>query len=325
MPLPAYTIIKKITNYSNLAEQPIDAEALDKAMREAELLAKDAKAMGIEVQESMKPVTDQITAWANDISEAPETVLTGIHLKALENLEALKNIPVEKLTEIGEEYQKKLMFTLDRLVKALPFTSNNTINNNVAANFNWPEKSRMQLAAGVKEKLTAAAQADYARQQAQAAKNNFVFKRVQQQMQNELNKTIPRLKIWQQQAQAKQLEVMANMQRLNLGLLTDDRDTCKAEGDGLLAKLQPQMPQAFDMHFKTNNSFTLPQSIRINGRRPGKCVITITENDVKIVPDAAADGPASFNINGQNIDIRHEKQINNGKEEKVVVISISDS
>ncbi len=318
-PLPAYDVIRKITNYSDVSSQSLNEEAFNKVIRESEMRAEDMDAMSKEVQESMKPVTDQVTAWANDISDAPETILTGHRLKELENLEALKNIPVEKLTEIGAEYQKKLTATLDRLLKALPFNNNTWVNNDAAANAGSPEKNRMRLAAAIKEKVVFAGQADYFR--LQAAKQNLVFKQVQR----ELNKTMPRLQIWQQQVdEAKQLEAMAKMQRLNLGLLTDDRDTCKAEGDGLLAKLQPQKPQPFEMEmqFKTNHSFVIPPEIRINGKHPGKCVITVTENNVKIDPDA---GPSSFNINGQSIDIRHETQINNGKEEKVVIISISNS
>lgn len=129
----------------------------------------------------------------------------------------------------------------------------------------------------------------------------------------------------QKQAELKQLEVMAKMDRLNLGLLTDDRDTCSAEGNGLLAQLQRK--SEYNIHFKTNTSFYVPQEIRITSKHPSKCVITVSPNKVKIAPAEPIE-PATFNTNttnGQNIDIRHEKQINNGREEKVVIISISSS
>lgn len=118
-PPPALDLIKIMTNRPDPMDLVIDEKALE-AMQEIQLNSKDVEAMGKAIQEKMKPVTDKIETWATNFSDAAEEGFTIKQLTALANLKELENLPVKELTEISEEYQKKVSATLNQLFKAVP-------------------------------------------------------------------------------------------------------------------------------------------------------------------------------------------------------------
>jgi hypothetical protein len=236
-------------------------------------------------------------------------------------MEELKDIPLDAITAITQQYQQKLMAKINRFVKILPDNIKKMAVTNMAKAQGQPvvvntneneeivEEPEMNMDVEDAFDLASVLSADSALQ----LRNFNNDKELRRQSIRDAQQAI-RNKNRNMQLQKKQLEAMAEEQKLHLGLLTDDRDTT-------LMKAQKSMAQAKHRNNWSFN-FKMPKLpiVQLNN----KYVVTVSDKNVTFTTDDnQTETPVNFQIDKTKLDVHHEKQVKNGKEEEIVVISIN--
>lgn len=294
-------------------EVTIDEAALEASTKAFEAKEKELEAIGDaygkEVEARMKPMEAKWEEWGKQVAAQYEN---GAMPDAQTQEAIFKKMPVSDLSVLTNTFTKKLLPKLNALIKLIPAKAYAEISKKaaVAASTYQQKEDGEQLSAA--QKLLARHYAEDAQRQLAQAKKDIENAKIQLEAQAQQQE---RVKVQQAAVKYQVQAEMAGLGKLRLGLFTDDRDTTLSGLNGLLAKLDKK-----HRWHHSSQSDLLQQDIQVSNKG-GKYVITIPEINLSLDTDDW-NLPTNINLDGQNIDIHHDKQIKNGKEEKVVVISI---
>ncbi len=313
VPPPAINVVNEalqgFTNENNF----IDEAAVQATTKAIEAQSKEigawGEAYGKKVEAQMKPMESKWAEWGNQMAKLYEN---GTMPDAQTQEAMFKKMPVSTLSIVADAFPKKMMDKLNALVKLIPTKAYAAMAKQATAEAKQYQLSEIdrQLST-IDEKKMAEQYTEDARQQVEQARQDLENARLQLEAQEEQRELIK-----EGQAAAKyQMKIeKAAQEKLRLGLFTDDRDTTLSVLNGMLAKLDKK----FHWSRSAKNSLLQPD-VQVSNK-DGKCVITIP--DINISLNETFDLPTNLNLDGQNLDICHDKQVKNGKEEKVMVISI---
>ena len=306
---PAFNIFNAaIASISGNTDFTVDEAALEATTKAIEEKSKKIEVIGAayekEVAEKVKPFEAKWEAWGKQIAAQYEN---GSMPDAQTQEAIFKQMPLDVSAFINSDKLKQLTDEVNKLVQTIPLKA-------------YEELSKKAQRTALQAQQKAAQQQWMVAENAKAQKDKASIEEQMYVAQKDLEAARQLLEDKRNQFAAfraanadRQVGLAtekAKLGKLRLGLFTDDRDTTLSCLNGAIAKLDKKR----QWHTTTN------QGVQVNTQN-GKCVITIPDINLSLDSDDW-NIPANLNMDGQNIDIRHDKQMKNGKEEKVVVISI---
>ena len=309
---PVFNVVNAAIAGLTGEEMTIDDTDLEASTKAFEAKGKELEAIGEaygkEVETRMKPMEAKWEEWGKQVEAQYKN---GAIPSAESQASLFSKMPLSDFSAVTNAFTQKMLPKLNALIKSIPTKAYADMAKKAAAKALLSQQENRNTQLSATQKILAEQYTEDARRQVEQAQQDLENTKLELQEQDhqmELEKL-------QQAAIKKQMAAeKANQGKLHLGLFTDDRDTTITGLNGLLAKLDKK-------HRWFHGSQNGPQQDVQVSNKSGRYVITIPEINFSLDSDDW-DLPVNLKLDGQNVNVHQEKQVKNGKEEKVVVISI---